>query len=75
MSPSCLLEKNSGCKHNCLSLIANKSDKDPALIFLLSGKSLKYQLLNEKCLICSGLLTNSDNDQLYRSQQSNAFVP
>jgi len=41
----------------------------------MSDKPLKYQHLNEKYLICSGLLINSDNDQLYRSQQSKACVP
>jgi len=41
----------------------------------MSDKPLKCQHLNENYLICSGLLINSDNDQLYRSQQSKAFVP
>jgi len=62
-------------KNNCLSLIAIKSDEAPALICLMSDKPLNCQHLNEKLLICTGLLINSDNDQLYRSNQSKAFVP
>jgi len=75
MSPSCWLEKNSGGKHNCPSLIAINSDKDPALIIWMSDKPLKCQHSNDKYLICSGLLNISDNDQLCRSQQNKALVP
>jgi len=75
MSLSCWLEKNSGGKNTCPSIIAIKSDKEPALIFWKSDKPLKCQHFNEKYLICSGLLINSDNDQLYWSQQSKASVP
>jgi len=44
-------------------------------MFWMSDKPLKYQHLNEKYLIWSGLLFNSDNGQLYQSQYSKAFVP
>jgi len=41
----------------------------------MSDKPLKCQHLHEKYLICSGLVINSDNDQLYQSQQSKTFGP